>query len=150
MNAQLNTMKRWRHRSTSQDDIYATYIVVLSRIHMQKLSMQRNRTAQLYISSASVGWDGLVQTVRSPVEELRILQDSKRAVGSERKRGSRLGQRGIIWHTMELNKALRILAPLILIATASAATTGESGVDRGGKFGLFSPHCPQMRSGGEP
>ena len=47
MNAQLNTVKRWRHRSTSQDDIYATYVVVLSRIHMQKLSMQRNRTAQL-------------------------------------------------------------------------------------------------------
>ena len=84
----------------------------------------------------------MVQTVRSLVEELRTLQDSKRAVGPERKRGSRLGQRGIIWHTMELNKALRILAPLILFATASAATTGESGVDRGGKFGLFSHHCP--------
>ena len=54
----------------------------------------------------------------------------------ERKRGSRLGQRGIIWHTMELNKALRILAPLILFATASAATTGESGVEEG-NLGYF-------------
>ena len=40
------------------------------------------------------------------------------------------------WHTMELNKALRILATLILFASASAATTGESGVEEG-NLGYF-------------
>ena len=37
---------------------------------------------------------------------------------------------------MELNKALRILATLILFASASAATTGESGVEEG-NLGYF-------------
>ena len=55
---------------------------------------------------------------------------------ARRENVARGSDKGIIWHTMELNKASRILVPLILFATASAATTGESGVEEG-NLGYF-------------